>query len=400
MRPPATQRALRRQNLGIVLSHVVRRGPRSRATIAQETGFNKSTVSSLVTELIEMGMLVERGAERTGTVGRPGLVVDVDGAGAAGVGLEVNVDFLSARVVDLAGEVIHRAHETVDLRGGDAAEMLDRLAAMARAALDALRDANVRPAGITVALPGIVDAASGTLLVAPNLHWEDLPVAAELAGRLGTGAPPVTADNDANLAALAELRSGAGQGLRDFVHVTGDVGIGAGVVLGGELFRGAHGYGGEFGHLTVEPNGRRCACGSVGCLETRAGLEALLRAAGEPEEGGTPTGQPVERLAARADAGDDQACAALAEGGRWLGVALASAANLLDPQAFILCGFFAPLAEHLRPAAEAELRLRVLGAQRGLPAVLTSPLGPEATVCGAAGEVVERVLADPAAVVA
>src|ERR687885_228942 len=123
MRPPATQRALRRQNLGTVLQHVVRRGPRSRATIAQETGFNKSTVSSLVTELIEMGMLAERGAERTGTVGRPGLVVDV------------------------AGDVILRAHETVDFRGREAAEMLDRLADIARTALDALRDAGVRPAG-------------------------------------------------------------------------------------------------------------------------------------------------------------------------------------------------------------------------------------------------------------
>ena len=397
MRPPATQRALRRHNLGTVLEHVVRRGPRSRATIAQETGFNKSTVSSLVTELIELGMLAERGAERTGTVGRPGLVVEVAGAGAAGIGIEVNVDYLSVRVVDLAGEVIHRAHEILDLRNREAGEMLDRLAGVARAALDALREANVRPAGITVALPGIVDAASGTLLVAPNLHWEDVPVADELARRLGPGAPPISADNDANLAALAELRSGAGQGLRDFVHVTGEIGIGAGVVLGGELFRGAHGYGGEFGHLTVEPNGQPCACGSVGCLETRAGLEALLRAAGEAEAGGTPAG-PVERLAARADAGDEQARAALAEGGRWLGVALASAANLLDPQAFILCGFFAPLAEHLRPAAEAELRLRVLGAQRGLPAVLTSSLGPDAAVCGAAGEVLERVLADPAAV--
>jgi predicted NBD/HSP70 family sugar kinase len=396
MRPPATQRTLRRQNLGTVLQHVVRRGPRSRATIAQETGFNKSTVSSLVTELIEMGMLAERGAERTGTVGRPGLVVEVEGSGAAGVGLEVNVDYLAVRVVDLAGEVRHRAHEPVDLRGRDAGEMLDRLAAMAQAALGALREAGVRPAGITVALPGLVDAVTGTLLVAPNLHWEDLPVAAELGRRLGPDAPPIAADNDANLAALAELRTGAGEGLRDFVHVTGEVGIGAGVVLGGELLRGAHGYGGEFGHLTVEPTGRRCACGSVGCLETRAGLDALLSAAEESTEGADQ--QPVERLAARADAGDEKARAALAEGGRWLGIALASAANLLDPEAFVLGGYFAPLAEHLAPAAEAELRLRVLGAGRGLPALLTSPMGAEAAVCGAAGEVIERVMADPASV--
>jgi predicted NBD/HSP70 family sugar kinase len=398
MQRPANQRAVRRNNLGIVLGHVVRRGPRSRATIAQETGFNKSTVSSLVTELIEMGMLAERGTEKTGTVGRPGLVVEVAGAGAAGIGLEVNVDYLAVRVVDLAGEVRHRALEAVDLRALQPGEVLDRVGAMARTALERLRDEGVRAAGITVALPGLVDATSGTLLVAPNLHWEDVPVAAELARRLGPGAPRPTADNEANLAALAELRDGAGQGLRDFIHVSGEVGIGAGVVLGGELFRGAHGYGGEFGHLTVEPDGKPCACGSIGCLETRLGLEALLAAAGETEGTDTPSAEPVERLAARAGAGDEAAVAALAEAGRWLGVALASAANLLDPQAFVLGGFLAPLADHLAPAAEAELRARVLGAGRGLPALLTSPIGPEAAVCGAAGEVLERVVADPASV--
>src|ERR671938_2099637 len=100
---PANQRAVRRHNLGVVLRHVVTRGPRSRATIAQETGLNKSTVSSLVTELIELGLLAERGAERTGTVGRPGLVVEVAGTGAAGIGLEVNVDYLAIRVTDIAG---------------------------------------------------------------------------------------------------------------------------------------------------------------------------------------------------------------------------------------------------------------------------------------------------------
>jgi predicted NBD/HSP70 family sugar kinase len=403
MRRPANQRAVRRHNLGVVLSHVVERGPRSRATIAQETGLNKSTVSSLVTELIALGVLAERGAERTGTVGRPGLVVEVAGTGAAGVGLEVNVDYLSARVVDLAGQVRHRALEALDLRGRPPAEVLDRLAAMARSALERLEAEGVRPAGITVALPGLVDAGSGVLLVAPNLRWEDVPVALALQERLGRAGLVPTVDNEANLAAVAELREGAGHGLRDFVHVSGEVGIGAGVVLDGTLFRGAHGFGGEFGHMTVDPEGARCACGSRGCLETRAGLEALLIAAGEeqPAAGSrTPSAEPVSRLAARADAGEPAAVEALRDGGRWLGVALASAANLLDPEAFVLGGFLAPLSEHLKPAAETELRERVLGAGRGLPALLTSPLGPEAAVRGAAALALDRVLADPGVVAA
>jgi predicted NBD/HSP70 family sugar kinase len=393
MQPPANQRAVRRHNLGVVLRHVVEQGPRSRATIAQETGLNKSTVSSLVTELIELGLLAERGAHRTGSVGRPGLVVEVAGTGAAGVGLEVNVDYLAVRVTDIAGAERHRSLEAADNRGREPGEVLDRLTALARVALEDLDEQGVTPIGITVALPGLVDAGTGMLLVAPNLHWEDLPVAEDLGRRLADARLPLTADNEANLAALAELREGAGRGLQSFVHVSGEVGIGAGVVLGGELFRGAHGFGGEFGHLTVDPDGPRCACGARGCLETRTGLEALLAAAGTTN-GGT-AGESVARLAAAAESGDETALGALREGGRWLGIGLASAANLLDPQAFVLGGFLAQLAPHMTEAAESELRDRMLGSGRGRPQVLASPLGPEAASRGAALLALRRVLADP-----
>jgi predicted NBD/HSP70 family sugar kinase len=364
MQPPANQRAVRRHNLGVVLRHVVEQGPRSRATIAQETGLNKSTVSSLVTELIELGLLAERGAHRTGSVGRPGLVVEVAGTGAAGVGLEVNVDYLAVRVTDIAGAERHRSLEAADNRGREPGEVLDRLTALARVALEDLDEQGVTPIGITVALPGLVDAGTGMLLVAPNLHWEDLPVAEDLGRRLADARLPLTADNEANLAALAELREGAGRGLQSFVHVSGEVGIGAGVVLGGELFRGAHGFGGEFGHLTVDP------------------------------DGGT-AGESVARLAAAAESGDETALGALREGGRWLGIGLASAANLLDPQAFVLGGFLAQLAPHMTEAAESELRDRMLGSGRGRPQVLASPLGPEAASRGAALLALRRVLADP-----
>jgi predicted NBD/HSP70 family sugar kinase len=394
MQPPANQRAVRRHNLGVVLRHVVERGPRSRATIAQESGLNKSTVSSLVTELIELGLFLERGTERTGSVGRPGLVVALDGAGAAGIGLEVNVDYLAVRVADLAGNERHSGLEAADNRGREPDEVLDRLAALCRTALSALAEQDATPVGVAVALPGLVDATAGTLLVAPNLHWEDIPVAAPLRERLG-GDLPVMVDNEANLAALAELRDGAGRGIGDFVHISGEVGIGAGIVLGGDLFRGAHGFGGEFGHLTVEADGSRCACGSYGCLETRVGLEALLTAAGDPLASPVTPGESVAGLAARAAEGDRRVLDALGEAGHWLGVAMASAANLLDPGAFVLGGFLAELAPYLTPSAGEELRRRMLGSGRGLPDVLASPLGPEAASRGAAALALRPVLADP-----
>jgi predicted NBD/HSP70 family sugar kinase len=395
MEAPANQRAVRRHNLGVVLRHVVEQGPRSRATIAQETGLNKSTVSSLVTELIEIGVLVERGTHRTGLVGRPGLVVDVAGSGAAGIGLEVNVDSLTVCATDLARNERHRGLDVADNRDRDPGEVMGRLAALAREALDALRAQGVAPLGITVALPGLVDTAAGVLLLAPNLRWEDLPVARMLMQRIDAPGLDVVIDNEANLAALAELHEGAGRGLQHFVHVSGEVGIGAGVVLDGRLFRGAHGFGGEFGHLTVDPGGTRCACGSHGCLETCAGLEAVLAAAGESGLSDASAADAVAKLAGRAQEGDPATVGALGDAGHWLGIGLACVANLLDPEAIVLGGFLASLAPHLAPAAEAELDARMLGSGHGRPDVLASPLGSAAASRGGAALALHRVLENP-----
>jgi predicted NBD/HSP70 family sugar kinase len=394
---PATQRALRRRNLGLVLRNVADQGPRSRATIALETGLNKSTVSSLVGELIDLGLLLERGALRRGTVGRPGLVVDVSRDGVVALGLEINVDYLAVQATDLTGGSRHRWLEAADNRGSRATTVIDRLARLAKAALAGVHSQGLRPIGATVALPGLVEVERGALLVAPNLGWNDVPVVDLLRDRLDADGLPVDADNEANLGALAELWEGAGAGLSDFMYVSGEIGVGAGLVIGGELFRGYRGFGGEFGHVTVEPRGRACACGSRGCLETRAGLEALLKTAGLENETATTTGsgRPVAELVRRARGGDKAARKALAEAGGWLGIALGSAVNLLSPQAVVLGGFFAPIAEWLRPAVDRELASRVVGARWSVPAVLASTLGPEAAVRGAAALSLHRVLGDP-----
>jgi predicted NBD/HSP70 family sugar kinase len=394
----ANQRAVRRHNLGVVLRHVADHGPRSRATIALETGLNKTTVSSLVTELIGLDLLVERGLEQRGTVGRPGQVVELSGSGVVALGLEINVDYLAVRALDLTGAERHRALDVRDNRRVEVHVVLDRLAALAMAALDEVQAAGLRPVGATVALPGLVDAAGGVLLVAPNLGWNDVPVVEGLRERLSGPSFPLAADNEANLAALAELWEGTARGLSDVLYVSGEIGVGAGIIVRGELFRGAQGFGGEFGHMTVDPNGRPCACGSRGCLETIVGLEALLEAAGlDPSGAATTTGsgQPVSDLAGRARMGDEQALAALREAGCWLGLGIASAANLLNFQAVVLGGFFAQLATWLADPIARELETHVLASQWAVPRLLPSTLGPEAAVRGAAALSLRRVLADP-----
>ena len=314
------------------------------------------------------------------------------------LGLEVNVDYLAVRALDLTGAERHGSLDVQDNRRLPVGTVVDRLADHARAALDAVQVEGLRPVGATVALPGLVDAGAGTLLVAPNLDWTDVALVDELRDRLGGAAFPVAADNEANLAALAELWEGSARGFRDVLYVSGEIGVGGGIILGGELFRGAAGFGGEFGHMTLDPNGRPCACGSRGCLETVVGLEALLENAGlDPASAATTTGsgEPVSALAARARAGDETALSALRDSGRSLGIAIASAANLLNFQAVVLGGFFGQLSTWLAAPIERELEVHVLASDWAIPRVLPSTLGPEAAVRGAAAQSLRRVFADP-----
>ncbi|HKH16670.1 MAG TPA: ROK family transcriptional regulator [Solirubrobacteraceae bacterium] len=385
---PANQRSVRRHNLGVVLRHVADRGPRSRAAIAQETGLNKTTVSSLVAELIEFGLVRETEVELRGTVGRPALPVELSGQRVAGLGLEIGVDFLAVRAADLTGAERHRSLVRGDNRGRPVDAVLDEVAAEVRETLSVLADADVMTAGAVVALPGLVDSA-GRLLVAPNLGWTDVPVPELLARRLDAPGFPLRAENEANLGALAELWEGAGRELGDFLYVSGELGVGAGIIVDGELFRGARGFGGELGHVTVDPEGELCACGSRGCVETRVALGALLRAAG------VDPGAGIEELERRAAAGDERALEALATAGRWLGVGLAAAVNLLNPRGVVIGGYFATLARWLAPGIEEELDARVLSSKWDGPRVLTSELGGEAAVRGAAALALRRVYADP-----
>jgi predicted NBD/HSP70 family sugar kinase len=392
----ANQRAVRRHNLGVVLRHVSEHGPRSRATIALETGLNKTTVSSLVTELIGLDLLVERGLDYRGTVGRPGQVVELSSSGVVALGVEINVDYLAVRALDLTGKERHRALEARDNRRVSGTEVLEHVAALVEDALAAVQEAGLRPVGATVGLPGLVDADRGVLLVAPNLGWRDVPVVDDLNRRLGDPGFPVMADNEANLAALAELWEGTARGMSDVLYVSGEIGVGAGLIVRGELFRGSRGFGGEFGHMTLDRGGRPCACGSRGCLETLVGLEALLELAGLPAMG--PTGGaagPVRELVERAGKGDERALGALEEAGRWLGVGIASAANLLNFQAVVLGGFFGQLAPWLAAPVADELEAHLLGSAWATPRILPSTLGPGAAVRGAAASSLRRIFADP-----
>jgi predicted NBD/HSP70 family sugar kinase len=377
---------VREYNLGLVLRQVADHGPRSRATLALETGLNKSTVSSLVGELIEAHLLREVPLEeRPGRVGRPPQSVELDPAGPFVLGLEINVDYLAVWATDLAGTVRHRTFVAHDNRTATPEEVIAALARLAETALEQPFAGSRHPMVATVAVPGLV-APGGQLAVAPNLGWVDVPVAALLKQALEDPPFELQVENEANLGAVAELVDGAGRGLRDFVYVSGEIGIGAGIVLRGELFRGASGFAGEFGHLTIDPYGPPCGCGGRGCLERLAGQDALLRLAGwDPRmrPAGPRPEWPGAMLAQSAREGHPRTLEALSQVGHTLGIAIASLANLLDPEAVLLGGYLAPLTEWLKVPVEAELETRALAGRRMRCRVLPARLAGEAAVRGA-----------------
>jgi predicted NBD/HSP70 family sugar kinase len=398
---PAGQHTVRQHNLALVLQRIASDGPLSRARIASLSGLTRATVSSLVDELLQASLVTELGPRNRGAVGRPGSALALNRSSYAGLGLEVNVDYVAVCVADLAGGVRYLRTRRGDNRRLSPGRVLSRAVGMARAASRAAEADGLTVAGLAIALPGLVEAERGLLRLAPNLGWVDVRVVDFLAARLEPGSLPIVVDNEANLAALGELWFGGHQGLSDFVHVSGEIGVGAGIVVGRELFRGVMGFAGEVGHVTVQADGPPCRCGSRGCLEQVAGQEAIMRAAGLSGEAGTSVGQPrgsVAELLARARAGEARTLQAIEAAGRALGIAVAAVVNLVDTTTVVLGGLYTPLQPWLRAPFAEELQVRVIGRRWSRVRVLTSRLGPDAAVRGAAGAVVKEILSNPAAV--
>jgi predicted NBD/HSP70 family sugar kinase len=374
-------------NLGPVLRHLRDHGPRSRARLATELGLTRSAVSGLVADLEERGLVRAAGIERGG-LGRPGTSVELDGRTVCGIGAEINVNHVATIALDLAGSVVAEHRLAVDANQLTAGEVLDRLVELVARTERDVHAAGAETVGLVVGVAGLLD------------RTRDVSVGAEIRARLGA-AYPVAIDNEGNLAAMAEAVPGDPQ-RQDVLVIFGEVGVGGGIVADGRLLRGRQGYAGEFGHMIVDPGGRRCGCGRVGCWETVSGLRALLDAAADGDD---PVRDPAlsleERLAEinrRADLGDARTLAALDQVGGWIGIGAAVLANALNPAAIVLSGYFAEVGHHMRHAIEEQLTAGVLAPYAGGTRVELSTLGFTAAVRGGATVALESVFADPTVV--
>lgn len=390
------QVSLRRSNLGLVLRRLRDQGPQSRARLAADLGLTRSAASNLVGELEQRGLVRSGGTERGG-LGRPGTIVELDGRTVCGLGAEVNVNHVATVALDLRGEVVAEHRVCLDIHQLTVADVLDRLSGLVEQTAADVHEHGGTPIGLAVGFAGLIDRTRDVLTLGPNLDWHDVAVGAELRARLG--APyPIVIDNEGNLAAIAETVPGDPR-RQDILVIFGEVGVGGGIVADGRLLRGRQGYAGEFGHMIVDPGGRRCGCGRVGCWETVVGLRALLDAATDADD---PVRDPdmsidhrLVEINRRADLGDSRTLAALDQVGSWVGAGAAILTNALNPSSIVLSGYFAEVGHHMRHAIEEQLVAGVLAPHAGGTRVELSTLGFTASVRGGATVALEPVFADP-----
>jgi glucokinase-like ROK family protein len=377
--------------------------PISRKALAEMTGLNKSTVSSLVNELIDLGFIHETEVVVSG-VGRPSVPLELAAQAGILISAEIGVGWLSSLCTDFLGDTLWSHREDFDVTLPSTV-VLDRLIEILHLAITASQDQTERqrPLGITIALHGLVELDTGTLLFAPNLHWRQVPVRDYVQQNFPN--VPVYVDNEAKLAALGEYVFGAAHDAHAVLYISAGDGVGGAFINVGQLLRGASGFAGEFGHMTVYPDGDLCACGNHGCWETRASATALfrhvvfaIRAGRDSLLRGREKRLTVQMVSEAARKEDAVALAAFQEIGRDLGLGLVSLVNAFNPDLIVLGGTLCPASDLLIPHIKAELSRRALHWDVQSTVLLPARHTTNASLMGGIAAIFDAIVADPTAV--
>lgn len=399
----ADQAYVREINLSLVLRHIHDEAPVSRAKIATVTGLNKSTVSSLVDDLLKRGLIRENGMNSVGT-GRPATLLEINPEAGCIIGVQFGVDFVAVALTDFIGKIKWR--RTIDTDPNEAqANIITQTLPLVDEAINACKDQQGKLLGIGLSVPGIVDIERGVLIFAPNLQWRDVPLRKTFSEYTGL---KTYVENDANAAAIAEHLFGVARKIKDFIFVFAGVGIGGGLFLNGQLYRGKKGYAGEIGHspiitdlpLTI------CHCGNPGCWETFANQTSILQRVQTNldrkqskiiseliSENNAPLSISIIKQAA--DANDESAILSIAEAGAAMGQGFAGLINIFNPEKIILGGPLSSVGEYMLPSIEEAMTRYSLNEFGSLVNVLLSSFGADASLIGGIAVVVGDILSNP-----
>lgn len=376
----ANKQTIRQINEAVVLGAIHDHGPISRTEIAELTNLSPATITGIMGKLIRQGLAREREAGLS-TGGRPPVLIEIDRDSGCVVGVKLTETQLVAALTDLAAETL--AERSAPLGDDRSPEAVIAILAETVAQLR-VEAPGRRFFGVGVGLAGAIDRRAGVCRFSPFLPWRDVPIRALLEPRIGC---PVVIENDVSALTLAERWFGGGAGISDFVVVTIGRGVGLGMVLDGRLYRGGHGAGGEFGHITMDPDGPLCDCGKRGCLEALVGEPALARQISQL----CCTEVALAEGAALARSGHEGAQEVFTRAGTILGLALAGVVNLLNPTRVIVGGEGVQTIDLLLDSMRDAMSTHCFDGLFDDLEMIVEPWGDDAWARGAAGLVLDEL---------
>jgi glucokinase-like ROK family protein len=394
------QTLLRHINLSAIMNHIREEAPVSRTDLALTTGLNKTTISSLVNQLIENAYVYEVGI-KSGDIGRPRVMLSINPKAGYIISAEIAVDFVLVIATDFEPKIIYQFSQ--EITPNEAVEtVIEKLIDQIQGAIDFCEaQGEGRMLGLALGAPGVVDFSEGKLLFAPNLGWRDVPLGEILRSHFPN--VHVTVDNEANMAALGEYYFGSAYKADDVLYLSAGVGLGGGILRNGRLLRGVKGMAGEFGHIIMDPDGFQCGCGNRGCWETLVSQKALYRYITEMIASGRESlllaltdgdlqQLSVDKVVKAAKNGDQVALDALARVAHHLAIGIASLINVLNPQLVVFGGILSAAWEFIRPVLDEDLRAKSLLWERQAIDVVVAKHQMYACVMGGVATVYQEII--------
>ncbi|OKP90719.1 ROK family transcriptional regulator [Paenibacillus sp. P32E] len=370
MKVTGDQALVKKINKSIILHTIRMQSPVSRARVSEMTGLNKATVSNLVAELCGQELVTEAGpGESSG--GRKPLMLHFNSKAGSVIGIELQVKQLKAVLCDLDGSILHELDRQLEVH--DLPYVLDKMKSMISELIAAAPSSPYGIVGIGVGVPGMVDE-HGVVLFAPNLGWEMVDLRGILEQSFEV---PVTIDNEANAGAQGELNFGAARDVRHLLYISAGSGIGSGIIIGGELYKGARGYAGETGHMTIEAEGKPCSCGSRGCWELYASEKTY------DNPGLALPARSTSELVRHALEGQEDTLCHFNTIGEYLGIGVTNLINSFNPELIVIGGALSEAEPWLGEPLRRVVAERTLPYHKQQLEIVFSRLGSRGTMVGA-----------------
>ncbi len=389
MRITGDQYLVKKINKSIVLKTIQSKSPISRAQIAELTTLNKGTVSALVNELIEENLVLEIGTGQSKGGRRPVLLVYNNAAGYA-IGVNLGVNYILTILTDLQGNIVE--NEMIPLKDYSYEPVLSKLKNSIYSMISKAPSSAKGIIGIGIGVPGIVDK-NGIILLAPNLGWKSVDIKSDIFDEFKV---PVVIQNEAHFGALGEQLFGAGKGFANLVYASIGIGIGTGIIINNELYKGTLGFSGEMGHFIVNMNGKKCSCGNRGCWELYASEKALLEQAKSLSSipSGLKTEPDIEQLVNLANSGNPEVINLFNQIGEYIAIGLTNIINTFNPELIIIGNRMAKAEKWICNPIHRVIETRSLPFHRQKLRIEFSSLGAYSCALGASSLVISNYFTD------